>query len=64
MSSKKKNKSSINKIEQEEKYIEFLKKRLNSDNFKNNVTKEEYELTKKKYDKSKLKLKFLKESNI
>jgi CRISPR/Cas system-associated endoribonuclease Cas2 len=42
------------------KYVEFLKKRIQSSNFKNNVTKEEFEKTKKKYDKAKLKLKFMK----
>jgi hypothetical protein len=52
------------KIEQEEQYVAFLKKRLDSENFKTNVTKEEYELTKKKYDKAKLKLRFLKEDNV
>jgi len=56
MSKKKK----IDPIEQEEKYVEFLRKRVQSDNYKANVSKEEFEKTKKKYDKAKLKLKFLK----
>ena len=57
--SKKKNKP--DPIGQEEKYVEFLRKRLQSDNYKQAVSKEEYEQTKKKYDKAKLKLKMLKE---
>lgn len=40
-------------------YLEFLKKRLASKHYKENVTKEEYEKTKAKYDKEKLKLKLL-----
>jgi hypothetical protein len=49
----------IDLIGQEEKYVEFLKKRLDSKNFKDNVSSEEFEKTKAKYDKAKLKLKFL-----
>jgi hypothetical protein len=37
-------------------YVAFLLKKLQSENFKSNVTKEEYEKTKQKYDKAKLKL--------
>ncbi len=48
-------------VEHEEKYVEFLRKRLSSANFKNNVDKNEYMLTKRKYDKAKLKLKMMKE---
>ena len=48
----------------EGKYVEFLKKRLNSDNFKQNVSKEEYEKTKKKYDKAKLKLNMMKKGML
>lgn len=48
-------------IEIEEEYVAFLKKRLSSENFKNVVSSEEYERTKLKYDKAKLKLKFLKD---
>jgi hypothetical protein len=55
------NKNKINPIKQEEDYVAFLKKRLESDNFKSSVSKEEYEKTKFKYDKAKLKLKFLRE---
>lgn len=38
-------------------YAAFLKKRLESKNFKDNVTPEEYLKTKEKYDKVKFKLK-------
>lgn len=52
------------KISQEEikrniDYRDFLQKRLNSKNFKANVSEEEYEKTKQKYDKVKLKLKLI-----
>jgi len=57
--SKKKKKS--DSIEEEEKYVAFLRKRVQSDNYKSNVSKEEFDKTKAKYDKAKLKLKFLKE---
>ena len=40
-------------------YVEFLKKRLESANYKANVSPEEYEKTKEKYDKAKLRLKLL-----
>lgn len=40
-------------------YKEFLEKRLNSKNYKANVSKEEYEKTKTKYDKLKLRIKLL-----
>lgn len=53
-------KKKIDPIKQEEQYLEFLQKRLNSKNYKSNVSKEEYEKTKLKYEKVKLKLKFLK----
>lgn len=39
------------------KYIEFLEKRINSKNFKANVSQEEFDKTKAKYDKAKLILK-------
>lgn len=44
----------------EDEYVKFLKKMLNSQNYKDNATVEEYAKTKAKYDKAKLKLKFLK----
>ena len=59
----KKKKLKFDPIEHEENYVAFLKKKLQSENFKQNVSKEEYEKTKKKYDKAKLKLKFLKVGN-
>lgn len=42
-----------------ENYIAFLEKRLASKNFKNNVSEEEYEKTKAKLAKERLKLKLL-----
>ena len=47
------------RIKQEEDYLAFLKKRLESKNFKNNVSQEEFDKTKEKYDKAKLVLKIL-----
>ena len=35
-------------------YLEFLERRLNSENYKNRATKEEYAETKRKYDREKL----------
>ena len=49
------------KIAQEEDFVAFLRKRLDSENYKANVSEEEYKKTKAKYDKAKLKLKFLKD---
>lgn len=40
-------------------YMEFLEKRLNSKNFKANVSPEEYAKTKAKFDKVKLRIKLL-----
>lgn len=56
MSKKKNNKS---QRQQDEEYLAFLKKRLDSKNYKSAVTPEEYEKTKQKYDKVKLKLRLL-----
>lgn len=53
----------IDALTHEENYVEFLRKRLASDNFKQNASKEEIEKTKKKYDKAKLKLKMLREGS-
>lgn len=39
-------------------YIKFLEKRLNSKNYKNNVSQEEYNKTKEKLEKEKLLVKF------
>lgn len=52
-----KNKKST--LQQDKDYLVFLKKRLDSANYKSAVSKEEYEKTKQKYDKVKLKLKLL-----
>lgn len=45
--------------EHEKDYLAFLKKRLESTNYKNNVSPEEYQKTKEKYDKVKFRLKIL-----
>jgi hypothetical protein len=55
-----KNKNKKTPIQQEQDYVAFLKKRLESSNYKNAVSKEEYEKTKAKYEKAKLKLRFMK----
>ena len=47
-------------VKHEQEYVEFLRKRVFSNNYKTSVTDEEYKKTKAKYDKAKLKLKFLK----
>lgn len=46
-------------LQQRKEYLEFLEKRLKSENYKKSVTKEEYEKTKQKYDKEKLLIKML-----
>lgn len=53
-----------NKLQHEGQYAEFLKKRLNSEHFKKSVSPEEYEKTKQKYDKAKLKLNMMKKGII
>lgn len=40
-------------------YVAFLEKRLASKNYKANVSKEEYDKTKEKLDKARLRLKLL-----
>ena len=55
-----KNKKPKDIVKETEEYLIFLKKRLDSANYKSNVSKEEYEKTKEKYDKAKLRLKLLK----
>ena len=47
-------KKKLSKEEQHLNYIAFLKKRLDSDNYKKNVSKEEYKKTEEKYKKAKL----------
>lgn len=44
---------------QRQDYIAFLEKRINSKNYKNNVSAAEFEKTKEKLDKERLKLKLL-----
>ena len=47
-------------IKQTEEYIAFLRKRLDSKNYKANVSAEEYEKEKAKLDKAKFRLKIMK----
>lgn len=54
-----KKKSLAQILSETRQYIEFLKKRLESKNYKNNVSKEEFDKTKEKYEKAKLRLKIL-----
>lgn len=44
---------------QRQDYITFLEKRINSKNYKNNVSAAEFEKTKEKLDKERLKLKLV-----
>lgn len=56
-------KKKLTKAEQiahEEQYVEFLRVRLASENFKANVSEEEYQKTKEKHDRAKFRLKLLK----
>ena len=53
-------KKTKNIVKETEEYLIFLKKRLDSVNYKANVSEEEYKKTKEKYDKAKLRLKLLK----
>ena len=46
-------------IIKETEYMEFLKKRLDSKNYKNNVSDEEYNKTKLKFEKVKLLIKLM-----
>ncbi len=55
----KKAKVRLTPLEHERNYVAFLKNRLESDNYKANVSPEEYEATKAKYEKAKFKLKML-----
>ena len=48
-------------LEHEEQYVEFLKRRLESEHFQANASAEEVAETKKKFDKAKFKLKILRE---
>lgn len=49
-------------IAKEEAYVEFLRKRIKSENYKAAVSAEEFKKEEAKYDKAKLKLKFLREN--
>lgn len=51
-------------LKQEQDYLAFLKKRLESKNYKQNVSPEEFEKTKAKYDKVKFKLRLLEKGQI
>jgi hypothetical protein len=53
-------KTNKDRIAHEEKYIVFLEKKLNSVNFKKNVSAEEFAATQEKLKKAKLVLKVLK----
>jgi hypothetical protein len=55
-------KSKPTPLEQHQQYVEFLKKRIESENYKEAVTPEEFAETKAKYDKAKFKLKFMLET--
>jgi hypothetical protein len=55
----KKKKQQLTPVEHETNYVELLKKRVESENYKASVTPEEFEETQKKYDKAKFKLKML-----
>jgi len=57
-------KNKVNSFGHEVDYVDFLRKRLASENFKANVNEEEYKKTKYKYDKAKLKLKMMKEGHL
>jgi hypothetical protein len=46
-------------IKHEREYIAFLEKRVNSENYKKNVSPEEFEKTKEKLKKARLVLKIL-----
>lgn len=46
-------------LKQRQDYVAFLEKRLASKNYKNNVSEEEFDKTKKKLEKEKLLIKML-----
>lgn len=54
----KKSKSEL--LKETTQYFEFLEKRIKSENYKRNVSPEEFAKTKEKYDKAKFLLKTLK----
>jgi hypothetical protein len=60
MSKKKATLTKPEQIRHEEEYVEFLRVRLASENYKKHATPEEYARTKEKFDKAKFRLKTLK----
>lgn len=62
MNKKKPKAPQLTPLQREQQYVEFLQKRLASEHYKAAVTVEEYEATKKKYDKAKFKLKMMLQS--
>ena len=62
MTKKGKRKSSnAEEISQLKDYIEFLKKRLASKNYRKNVSQEDHDKAKAKYDKAKFRLRLIKD---
>lgn len=55
----KKKMTKAEQIVHEKKYVEFLRVRLESENYKEAATPEEYALTQQKYEKAKFKLKMM-----
>lgn len=53
------NKPKLTPLEQHRNYVAFLKKRVESENYKAAVSAEAYQKTKDEYDKAKFKLKML-----
>jgi len=51
------------RIEQEQQYVEFLRRRIESEHFRAQATPEEMAITKEKYDKAKFRLRMLKGSH-
>lgn len=47
------------KLQKEKEYVEFLKKRVHSENYRTSVSAEEFEKTKKKYDNAKFRLRMM-----
>lgn len=56
---KQKFKNKQEEINHEINYISFLKKQLDSNNYKKNISTEQYEKTEQKYKNSKFRLKIL-----
>ena len=58
----KKKLSKTEELKNEEEYFLFLQKRLNSENYKANVSEEEYKKTEQKFKNLKFRIRLLKES--